>query len=263
MAISLTTQRTLKDAAVLPFCYLCGQAFAVRNDTNRDHVPPSRLFAEKDRTPPLILPTHRLCNVRRSSEDQAIGQLVGVLHGRRVNPRHNKLRILAGRSVDGTSQVLATQIDVKAAIRRWVRGFHAALYREYLPEEAGFATYPPMPEGTRSGHRIVYNSVPEIVPKFVEELRRNRAVSNVDRILTCNGRCRYECVWSQADDGRWICIYGLDLYRWSELGDRSQPPRGCVGCYRRPSGGVPANGSTGTRLVFDIGTASPLDPFAT
>jgi hypothetical protein len=262
MPRSLTTERTLQEAARLSFCYLCGQVFAAGDDINRDHVPPSGLFAQADRMPPLILRTHQLCNVRRSSEDQAIGQLVGVLHGRRVNPRHNKLRMLTGGLSGGSFQILATQIDVKAAIRRWVRGFHAALYHEYLSEDSDFATYPPMPEGTHSDGRVVYNPVSEIVPKFVEELRRNRAVFNIDRIISRNAKCRYECVWSQADDGRWICIYGLDLYNWSDLGDRSQPSRGCVGCYRRQSGGTPPEGSTGTRLTFNVTTASPLDPFA-
>jgi hypothetical protein len=45
------------------------------------------------------------------------------------------------------------------------------------------------------------------------------------------------------------------------LGDQRQEPRGCVGCYRRPSGGAPAHASTGTRLVFNMEAASPLDPF--
>jgi len=231
------------------------------DDTNRDHVPPSGLFARTDRTPPLILRTHRRCNEGRSPEDQAIGQLVSVLHGRKVNRSHNKLRIMVGLAPNGSLEVVATAIDVKEAIRRWVRGFHAALYHECLPQDSLFATYPPLPEGTRVGNNVRFNPVPEIVPKFVEELKRNRGLRNVDRVICRNDRCHYECVWSQADDGTWICIYGFDLYNWSDLGDRSQPSRGCVGSYRRPSGGVPSNASTGTRLVFNIDNASPLHPF--
>ena len=261
MPVSLTTHKALQGVATLPFCYLCGGSFASSEATDRDHVPPSGLFAKADRTAPLILRTHRRCNQGRSAEDQAIGQLVGVLHGRLVNRRHNKLRIALGRSVDGGSAVAATDINIRAAIRRWVRGFHAALYREYLPEDSLFATYPPLPEGPRVGGQLRFRPVPAIVPRFIEELRRNRAVRNVDRITCRAARCRYECVWSRADDGRWICIYGLDLYNWSDLGDRSQPSRGCVGCYRRPSGGVPPNASTGTSLAFSTASASPLHPF--
>jgi len=124
------THKLLKGASGLSFCYLCGTTFRPGDETDRDHVPPSGLFAKADRDPPLILLTHRRCNRSRSTEDQEISQLVGVLHGRRVNARHNKLQIQVGWSPDGQPAVVATPIDVKAAIRRWVRGFHAALYRE-------------------------------------------------------------------------------------------------------------------------------------
>jgi len=94
----LSTHRTLQEASQLPFCYLCGHEFSSSDEKDRDHVPPSGLFAKADGAFPLILPTHPRCNQGRSPEDQAIGQLVGVLHGRRVNPNHNKLRVtLLGR----------------------------------------------------------------------------------------------------------------------------------------------------------------------
>jgi hypothetical protein len=70
--ISLTAHRALQDASRLPFCYLCGVVFGPSDDTNRDHVPPSKLFAPADRTFPLLLRAHRLCNESRSSEDQAM-----------------------------------------------------------------------------------------------------------------------------------------------------------------------------------------------
>jgi hypothetical protein len=73
-------------------------------------------------------------------------------------------------------------------------------------------------------------------PAPAKELKRNRTVGNLDRIVCRNETCRYECVSSQAHDGRWICIYGLDLYNWRDLGSRNQPARGCVGCYQRPTG---------------------------
>ena len=261
MPIALTTHHTLQVASRLPFCYLCGEEFNPSDHVDRDHVPPSGLFAKTDRAPPLILRTHRRCNARRAPEDQAIGQLVGVLHGRRVNRRNNKVRVRLGEAPNGTRILAVTDIDVREAIRRWVRGFHAALYREYLPPDSVFATHPPLPEGARVGTDVRVLPVPAVVPRFVEALRRNRAVGSVDRIVCRNGRCRYECAWNQADDGRWICIYGLDLYNWSDLGDQRQMPRGCVGCYLRPSGGVPANASTGTRLIFNVENASTLDPF--
>lgn len=262
MSILLISEKDLKRLKGFLFCYLCGQALMSGLERNKDHIPPSGLFAHADRGQPLILPTHRLCNGSRSQEDQTIGQLIGVLHGRRVNRKHNKLKIKVGRFMDGSRGAALEGFDLKEAIRRWVRGFHAALYGEYLSPDCSFATYTPLPEAIRQGDKVVFAPVPEIVPKFVEELKRNRAVGSLDRIVSRNGKCRYECVWSQADNGEWICIYCLDLYNWTDLGDTKHfPLQGCVGSYRRKQGGVPSRASTATRLVFEIDNVFPLIPF--
>lgn len=262
MSVALTTERTLKAVSRLTFCYLCGKTLTSSDERDRDHVPPSGVFALADRNKPLILPTHRLCNGNRSQEDQTIGQLVGVLHGRRVNRKHNKLQIAVSQFKDGSRGAALSGFDVKEPIRRWVRGFHAALYGEYLCPTYSFATYPSLPEATSKGNKVVFVPIPEAFPKFVEEIKRNRAVRNLDRIVSRNNTCRYECVWARADNGEWICIFCLDLYNWTDLGDtRHFAPRGCVGCYRREHGGVPSHASTATQLVFEISNNSPLDPF--
>jgi hypothetical protein len=230
---------------------------------NRDHLPPSTLFAKADHTPPLILQTHRRCNEDRSHEDQAIGQLVGVLHGQRVNPAHNKLWMSRGQFDDGSQTVAVRDLNIKEIIRRWVRGFHAALYHEYLSANALFVTFPPFPEGRRTGNQVTFVPIPEVFPKFVEEIKRNRAAKNLDQIVCCNGKCRYECVWTQTDDHRWLCIYCLDLYGWAKLGDiHHLPERGCVGGYLRPTESVPLNASISARLVFEVKSSFPFDPFA-
>jgi hypothetical protein len=119
-----------------------------------------------------------------------------------------------------------------------------------------------MPEGKRDGDKITFVPIPESFSKFVDELKRNRLVQNLDRIVSRNDKCRYECVWSQPDDGHWNCIYGLDIYNWIDLGDiKNFPARGCVGLYRRPSGGAPGIASTATRLIFGLPRGSSLDPF--
>jgi hypothetical protein len=46
------------------------------------------------------------------------------------------------------------------------------LYGEYLSLDCSFATYTPLPEAIRQGDKVVFAPVPEIVPKFVEELKR-------------------------------------------------------------------------------------------
>ena len=135
--------------------HLCGQALMPGPERDKDHVPPSGLFALADCDQPLILSTHRLCNGGRSQEDQAIGQLVGVLHGRRVNRNHNKLQIKVGRFTDGSRGAALEGFDIREPIRPWVRGFHAALYGEYLPPDCSFTTYTPLPEAIRQGDEVV------------------------------------------------------------------------------------------------------------
>jgi hypothetical protein len=91
-------------------------------------------------------------------------------------------------------------------VRRWVRGFHTALYGEYLPESAGFLTSPPLPEAEPPAEASRFVPVQDVVFEFVRELKRNRATATLDRIVCRNGKCRHECVWSQADNGAWICV---------------------------------------------------------
>jgi hypothetical protein len=79
-------------------------------------VPLSGLFALADRDPLLILPTHRECNQKRSPQDQVIGQLVGVLRGRQVNPSHNKLRVSVGQFEDGKPAAAVRDLDIKETL---------------------------------------------------------------------------------------------------------------------------------------------------
>lgn len=103
-----------------------------------------------------------------------------------------------------------------------------------------------------------------MVPHFVEEIKRNRLARNLDRVVCCNEKCRYECVWSQADNGTRICIFALDLYDWLRLGDLHHfTSRGCVGSYVLSGGTVPAHATRSTQLIFNLGGDDvSLDPFA-
>jgi len=257
----LDSQKAIHAVQALPFCYLCGESLA--DPRNDDHVPPSSIFLTDDRNFPLTLPTHVKCNGDRSAEDQVIGQLIGLLHRKAPDAVHNKLKVKSGPYEDGTLGMAVEGLDLRSIIRRWIRGFHAALYREYLPDDTGaFMTSPPLPEGRPHKHGGEFVPVPEIVSHFVEELKKNRATNTLDRIVCRNRKCRYECVWAQADRGQWMCIYGLDLYDWMNLGDtRHFEARGCVGAYRRPAGGTPRGATCATHLVFTVENAQRLNPF--
>jgi hypothetical protein len=140
-------------------------------------------------------------------------------------------------------------------IARWVRGFHAALYREPVLSYDG-AVYPPF-AGTEDLAMIP--PVERIVPKLVELLKRNRTAGTVDRIVGFNGKCRYECFWSHLDDGRPICVWALNLYDWKRLGaTHLHGPRSCLGYY---GCATPVTTAHETRLAFPIANADVLDAF--
>lgn len=264
MAIVLDSQTAFRPIQKLSFCYLCTRQFLGDEDVDRDHVPPYKLFAKGDRNFPLILPTHKQCNSNRSAEDQVIGQLVGMLRGRDTYDNDRKMRVVAGKFPDGSKGAGILGVDLPKIIRRWIRGFHAALYREPLPDtdKAVFMTAPPLPEGRARGTEVDFLPSPKIRERIVEEIKRNRLTDTLDRIITRNGHCRYECVWTQFDRGEWFCVYALDIYNWKNLGESTHfSPRGCVGCYRRPEKGTPKSATCSTQLQFPINNIEKLDPF--
>lgn len=106
----LDSQKVIYDVRALQFCYLCGEALTVAR--NVDHVPPSSIFLSADRDFPLILPTHIKCNGDRSFEDQVIGQLIGLLHGKSPNAVHNKLKVQIGPFADGTLGMAVEGLDL-------------------------------------------------------------------------------------------------------------------------------------------------------
>jgi hypothetical protein len=258
----LDSQRGFREVRALASCYLCALPLEPGQARDRDHVPNSALFAAEDREPALILPTHRACNHNRSGLDETITQLVAVLHGRPMTPRGRHPHMVRGTFPDGTTGIGARGLDLQEIIFRWVVGFHAALYREPLGRSSRM-TFPPFPEGRVEANRVVAVPVPEVVPEFVAAIKRNRIAGTTDVVASRNGKCRYECVWSQADDGRRFCLWALDLYDWKRLGDIFHfEPRGCVGMYIPDDGKVPVDAALETRLHIDIGNTSRLDPFA-
>lgn len=260
MPITLTAQAEFRAVQKRTFCYLCANVFEAGEARNRDHVPPSTLFATPDRQPALILPTHPGCNHNRSAEDEVVGQVVGVLHGRPVAEQGRRPRFVAGSFPDGTRGV-GSNLAMKPIIFRWVCGFHAALYNEPMGP-SGYMVSLPLPEGRMTDEHVEPLPVPDVVPHLVAELKRNRLTGTLDVVICCSGQCRYECVWSQADNGRRICIWGLDVYGWKLLGDVAHfEPRGCVGVYWPNSGLIPSTATRGTRLHFAVPRLDRLDPF--
>lgn len=131
-----------------------------------------------------------------------------------------------------------------------------------MPSGTRFAIQTPFPSARLSPGVPEFDPIPAQHQIFVKTIKVNRAAKNLDIIRCNNGKLIYECVWDQADDGTWICVFALDIYGWKELGDINNfAGRGCAGSYLMPSGIVPVASTKGTKLVADFATRDQLDPF--
>jgi hypothetical protein len=187
-----------------------------------------------------------------------MGQLVSLIHGKMPRPNMLNTKLIA--LVGSLSPKLFIELDVKSAIWRWIRGFHAALYQEYLPDSTMRAIHVPAPSFKRHGSRIVLDDRLRQHIEFVKELKKNRQVGRVDSIICRNGKCIYECVWAKADNGFWVCCFALQIYNWKELGSEDHPQRGCVGLYI-PVSGCPSLGTKGMMIEIPYSNLDPLDAF--
>lgn len=258
--IALRYQKDFKHVRRLHFCYLCGRDFVDSDVVDRDHVPPSAAFNKRDREP-LILQTHKVCNSGLSIDDKKIGQLIALRRREGLSsPRDQALKMVHYQTLQMTA---VENLNVDEAVRRWVKGFHAALYRQPLTGNY-FAIQTPFPRGEVREGRV---SIPPIQPQHVlavETIKRNRAAGTLDLVTTNKGNLRYECVWCETDSGsEWLCIFAIDIYDWKDLGSHTEaiPSRGCVGQYMLPDRSLPPSAACDS-----VGTATPnedkLDAFA-
>ncbi len=262
--ISLTTQKDAREVRDLPFCYICGNRFDTADSINYDHIPPESIFDIPDRNFPLKLSTHeRQCHSPMNLDDEVLGQLVALIHGKQPSERNDKLKIDIYQSTDTGSLIASfSQRNIELLLRRWIKAFHAALYREPLADDTKFAIQTPFPSGTIKNGQLIEEPIREQHYKFVECIKRNRVAGNLDYIETNNGKFRYECVWDKLSDNSWACVFSIDLYGWKDLGDINNfQPRGCAGLYNSPTGMVPENASKATRLEFSIANSDTADPF--
>lgn len=259
---SLTTQKDFQAALRLSFCYLCGKTFQKEDNKNGDHVPPRSCFAKIDRNLSLKLPTHVACNHRYQLLDEKIAQVIGLkrTHVPTVRDRRLKFTIFPPAFNYGIVGALSN-VDIKGAIRRWIVGFHAALYREPMQCPAEFAVNTPLPTATISGGNLRHEPLLPQHALFVQLIKANRYARNLDRVRSNNGQLLYECVWTQTASGPWICVFALDIYDWKDLGFQRLPSRGCVGYYTAQLGQPPANATRATRILVFVPNSEPLDAF--
>ena len=247
---------------------MCGKTFSEGAEKDRDHVPPKSIFATEDRDLPLILPTHSCCNRAQSDYDEIVGQLVAAIHGKYPKPANMKLDVQVAESAEQEHRPLGSAALISTGSSAGGRAFHAALYREVLPDNDGttdgtmFGFDPPFPVGhVDKDGEISVDAIRPHHTYFVKQVKRNRTAGRLDRIVCFNGKCVYECVWDKADGGQPICIFALNLYDWSSLANTEDfPKRGCVGTYL-PVKGRPLDATTATSIAIPISNVEKLDPF--
>lgn len=259
--VSLLTQRDFRELQKLKFCYVCGCDFDPADVKDRDHLPAKAVFAVPDRTPALWLPTHKRCNGGHSTLDHKIGQLIALKRGQVPTRRDRQLRFKIIQPDLGAIE----NLDVGDVVRRWIRGFHVALYREPIPPgPLPGALQTPFPSGTLGPRGIQFDPLLPQHSVFVNTIKTQRAKRNIDAIKSNNGKLIYECVWHQADNGGpWLCLFALNLYDWKDLGfTPGQPSRGCAGFYQLDSGLPPVAGTRAVTTTILIPNFDRLDPFA-
>ncbi len=240
---------------------MCGEPFSAQKENHPDHVPPKAIFAQEDRNIPLKVASHFECNNPQSKSDEVIGQLIAVIHGKRPRLENARLNHRTFVVQNNNKPILAfLNTDLKGQIWRWVRGFHAALYGEFLPLDTNRNIHPPFPCGKMQTDGVTIEKIQDQQYHFVEIIKKNRLAHHIDNIMCNNGKCVYECVWVQMDNGSWICIFALNIYDWIKLADKHFSARGCVGFYQ-PKVGCPTNGTKWTPLEIPIVNLEPLDPF--
>jgi hypothetical protein len=221
---------------------------------------PSASLARLDREP-LWLPAHTACNKSYGVVDEKIGQLIALRYGKVARERKNrKLRFaLSPQGVLGA----VVNLDIDAAVWRWIAGFHAALYRESGVGIRG-SLVTPFPRARLANGRATLDPLRVQHELFVQTIKSNRARGNLDRIVSNKDKLTYECVWQQADNGGpWMCIFALDIYDWKDLGrSRVMPARGCAGFYITPTHALPASATKAVQSSIIIPSSDRLDAFA-
>ena len=153
---------------------------------DRDHVVPDSVFPPADRSNfPLLLKTHTACNRAHSPVDQKFSELFRLHWDPR--PDMNLQRLQLDWQVDPSGRATHSMWrhdDLTAMVFDWIRGFHYALYGEFLPLASHRATLLPFrelrPDGTEPDLRQFVG--------FAGFLLRQRVLAHFDRIYAYNGR---------------------------------------------------------------------------
>jgi hypothetical protein len=70
--------------------------------------------------------------------DERVGQFISLLHRKVPSQKNQRLHFRELQAADGQRHVAVDNVDIRGALERWVRAFHAALYNEPLNPKTRF-----------------------------------------------------------------------------------------------------------------------------
>jgi hypothetical protein len=149
----------------------------------------------------------------------------------------------------------ARGVNIEAEIWRWVRAFHSALYREFLPADSLPDIHGPSP-------CFLEGQPVEFKPPSKKRLQLNLAMNNhikadrFDEITSNNEKLRYLCVWlPQRETGNCECMFALSVNSWTGFADERAGDLGCVGHYAMPRIAPPNQASVASEFPISISVA--------
>lgn len=208
----ITTQTQYQNFPKPPFCYLCGKPLDGSMKENRDHCPPEKIFAVRDRSNyPTLVRVHENCNNKWSILDNKYAAMWSVLskNPKNVEAEKTLIKSLNGKPENGPR--LTYNVPFDKLYYRIVRFAHALFYQEFLPELSPVTVFSPMMELDKKTLAIRDQQL-ELHRKFCEVLCYAQSVERFDGIKSFNGKFKYVCAWDAADNGEPVCLFAFDIY---------------------------------------------------
>ena len=247
------------------FCYLCGKPLPARDSPGRsklvrtEHVIPSKLLGDQPADPaerwPVTLEVHVECDDRYKGRGDDLAKLLHRISAypeqRWPERKHVKrlgLNLLRIRSPLGGHSLPAFGNAQKAlsAPWSWVRGIHAALYREYLAVNSRHTVLPPVPAFDASAGPTALLKAEELSVGIRTIVGYAVSKGRVDSLSAWGGQVSYQCMWFTSWDengaGVWQCVWQIVLpgvSTWSRSvlpAGQERPWHGCYSTERLPDG---------------------------
>lgn len=219
MPIVIDNQQSLHEAReAVKFCYICGNRLRLDSDgrlesCSDEHVLPIsilRLGAGVDHQDrfPVILDVHERCDRHIKSKNDNIIAAFNAMHNIPVEQwgdrRPQQIRTLMLDTIRdqwGNLLPAVSATPLLEACREWVRGFHAVLYKTFVPPRPElFSIFPPTPSFNRGAVDNVqiqdqtqfWNSIRGFVDQVVDQARN---ADQLDTVQAWGGELAFEAVW--------------------------------------------------------------------